>query len=42
VFDECHRTQPDLLPLDGHHAARCHLSEEDRERIVADEILATS
>jgi len=42
VFDECHRTQPDLLPLNGHHAARCHLSEEDRERIVADEILATS
>ena len=34
--------EPDLLPLDGHHAARCHLSLEDRERIVAQEVLATS
>jgi peptide/nickel transport system ATP-binding protein len=42
VFDECHATAPDLLPVDSHHAARCHLSLEDRERIVADEILATS
>jgi peptide/nickel transport system ATP-binding protein len=42
VFDECRRTRPELLPLDGHHAARCHLSHEDRERIVRDEILATS
>jgi oligopeptide/dipeptide ABC transporter ATP-binding protein len=42
VFDECRVVQPDLLPIDGHHAARCHLSLEDRERIVAQEILATS
>jgi len=42
VFEECHLTQPDLLPVDGHHAARCHLSYEDRKRIVSNEILATS
>jgi oligopeptide transport system ATP-binding protein len=42
VFDECRIVEPDLLPLDGHHAARCHLSLEDRERIVAQEILAHS
>jgi peptide/nickel transport system ATP-binding protein len=41
VFDECRVIEPDLLPIDGHHAARCHLSLEDRERIVAQEILAT-
>jgi peptide/nickel transport system ATP-binding protein len=42
VFDECHVVEPDLLPVDGHHAARCHLSLEDRERIVRDEVLATT
>jgi hypothetical protein len=42
VFDECHVVEPELLPLDGHHAARCHLSLEDRQRIVAQEILAPS
>ncbi|MDP9185522.1 MAG: ABC transporter ATP-binding protein, partial [Actinomycetota bacterium] len=41
VFDECRIVEPELLPVDGHHAARCHLSLEDRERIVRDEILAT-
>ena len=41
VFDECRVIEPDLLPIDGHHAARCLLSLEDRERIVAQEILAT-
>jgi peptide/nickel transport system ATP-binding protein len=40
VFDECHRVEPDLVPVDGHHAARCLLSYEDRERIVQEEILA--
>ncbi len=42
VFDECHIIEPELLPVDGHHAARCHLSLEDRDRIVRDEVLATS
>ena len=42
VFDECHRVEPDLVPVDGHHAARCLLSYEDRERIVRDEILAAT
>jgi oligopeptide/dipeptide ABC transporter ATP-binding protein len=42
VFDECHLVDPDLTPVDGHHAARCLLSLEDRERIVDREILATS
>jgi oligopeptide/dipeptide ABC transporter ATP-binding protein len=41
VFDECRLTQPELSPLDGHHAARCHLPYEDRLRIVHEEILAT-
>ncbi len=42
VFDACHIVEPELLPVDGHHAARCHLSLEDRDRIVRDEVLATS
>jgi len=42
VFDECRAIEPELLPIDGHHAARCHLSLEDRERIMAQEILAPS
>jgi peptide/nickel transport system ATP-binding protein len=42
VFNECRIVEPELLPVDGHHAARCHLSYEERERIVATEILATS
>jgi peptide/nickel transport system ATP-binding protein len=39
VFDTCHEEVPTLLPVDGHHAAACHLSLEDRQRIVADEVL---
>jgi oligopeptide transport system ATP-binding protein len=42
VFDECHVVEPDLVPVDGHHAARCLLSYEDRERIVRDEVLAAT
>jgi oligopeptide/dipeptide ABC transporter ATP-binding protein len=41
IFDQCHLVEPDLDPVDGHHAARCLLSLEERERIVAREILAT-
>ena len=32
VFDRCKVEVPELLPVDGHHAAACHLSLEDRER----------
>jgi hypothetical protein len=28
-----------LIPVDGFHAAACHLSVEDRQRIVAEDIL---
>jgi peptide/nickel transport system ATP-binding protein len=42
VFDECREVEPELLPVDGHHAARCHLSYDDRHRIVDEEILARS
>jgi peptide/nickel transport system ATP-binding protein len=39
VFDLCHQEVPALLPVDGHHAAACHLSLEDRQRIIAEEVL---
>jgi len=39
VFDRCRVETPQLIPVDGHHAAACHLSVEDRERIVSEEIL---
>jgi peptide/nickel transport system ATP-binding protein len=39
VFNRCHVEAPELLPVDGHHAAACHLSLEDRERIVHEEVL---
>jgi peptide/nickel transport system ATP-binding protein len=39
VFDLCHEETPALLPVDGHHAAACHLSLEDRQRIIAEEVL---
>jgi oligopeptide/dipeptide ABC transporter ATP-binding protein len=39
VFDRCKVELPELLPVDGHHAAACHLSLEDRERIVQEEVL---
>jgi peptide/nickel transport system ATP-binding protein len=42
AFDQCHQALPELLPIDGHHAARCLLSLEDREEIVSREILAPS
>ena len=40
VFDLCHEEMPPLDAVDGRHAARCHLSLADRERIVAAEIAA--
>jgi peptide/nickel transport system ATP-binding protein len=41
VFETCHVEDPVLLPIDGHHAAACHLTLEDRERIVGEEVVAT-
>src|SRR5512132_2261390 len=39
VFDRCHVEVPQLLPVDGFPAAACHLSLEDRKRIVKEEVL---
>jgi peptide/nickel transport system ATP-binding protein len=39
VFDRCRVETPQLLPVDGHHAAACHLSIDDRHRIVEQEVL---
>ncbi|HEY7476981.1 MAG TPA: ABC transporter ATP-binding protein [Actinomycetota bacterium] len=39
VFDRCHVDVPELLPVDGHHAAACHLTLEERERIAEQEVL---
>ena len=40
VMDVCRTDVPALLPVDGHHAAACHLSLADKERIRAEEVLA--
>ena len=42
VFDRCRSEVPDLLPADGHHASRCHLSLADKERIFQEEVMARS
>jgi peptide/nickel transport system ATP-binding protein len=42
VFDRCRTEVPDLLPSDGHHASRCHLSLADKERIFKEEVLVRS
>ncbi|MGZ8570625.1 MAG: ABC transporter ATP-binding protein [Actinomycetota bacterium] len=39
VFDRCRVERPELLPVDGHHAAACLLSLSDRERIAEQEVL---
>jgi peptide/nickel transport system ATP-binding protein len=39
-FEPCDRDVPELLPVDGHHAAACHLSLADKERIRDEEVLA--
>ena len=39
VMDVCRTDVPALLPVDGHHAAACHLSLADKERIRAEEVL---
>jgi peptide/nickel transport system ATP-binding protein len=38
-FEPCDRDVPELLPVDGHHAAACHLSLADKERIRDQEVL---
>jgi peptide/nickel transport system ATP-binding protein len=40
VFDKCRTDVPELLPADGHHASRCHLSLADKERIFQEEVMA--
>ena len=42
AFEKCRIDEPDLLPSDGHHASRCHLSLADKVRIFKDEILVRS
>jgi peptide/nickel transport system ATP-binding protein len=39
VMDVCRVEVPALLPVDGHHAAACHLSLADKERIREEEVL---
>jgi peptide/nickel transport system ATP-binding protein len=39
AFDRCTTEVPALIPIDGHHAAACHLSLADRERIRTEEVL---
>ncbi len=41
AFDRCTAEVPELIPLDGHHAAACHLSLADRERIRNEEVLSS-
>jgi len=42
VFDRCRTEVPELLPADGHHASRCHLSLAEKERIFQEEVMARS
>jgi peptide/nickel transport system ATP-binding protein len=40
AFDRCSSEVPELVPTDGFHADACHLSLQDKERIVREEVLA--
>jgi peptide/nickel transport system ATP-binding protein len=40
AFDRCRVDVPELIPEDGHHAAACHLSLEDKDRILHEEVLS--
>jgi peptide/nickel transport system ATP-binding protein len=40
TFGRCQVEVPELLPEDGHHATACHLSLQDKERILHEEVLA--
>jgi peptide/nickel transport system ATP-binding protein len=42
AFDRCRTEMPELLPSDGHHASRCHLSLADKERIFNEEVMVRS
>ncbi len=42
VFDKCRTDVPELLPSDGHHASRCHLSLADKERIFQEQVMVRS
>jgi peptide/nickel transport system ATP-binding protein len=39
-FEPCDKEVPALLPVDGHHAAACHLSLVDKQRIRDEEVMA--
>jgi peptide/nickel transport system ATP-binding protein len=39
VMDVCKIDVPELLPVDGHHAAACHLSLSEKERIFEEEVV---
>jgi len=40
AFDKCRVDVPELLPVDGQHAAACHLPLADKQRIFAEEVAA--
>jgi peptide/nickel transport system ATP-binding protein len=40
VMDVCKTDVPALLPVDGHHAAACHLSLEEKQRILNEVVMA--
>ena len=40
AFDKCKVDVPELLPVDGQHAAACHLPLADKQRIFAEEVAA--
>ncbi len=42
VMDICKREEPELLPSNGHHAAACHLTLAEKERIFKEEVLQRS
>jgi hypothetical protein len=39
-MDVCKTDVPALLPVDGHHAAACHLSLEEKQRILNEVVMA--
>ncbi len=39
-FDRCLVETPELIPLDGHHAAACHLSIADRQQVLREQAAA--
>jgi peptide/nickel transport system ATP-binding protein len=41
-FEPCTVDVPELLPIDGHHAASCHLPLAERQRIVKEQVMARS